>query len=158
MPSYLRLNLHAPLHRRYELAFDSSFRVSRQLEPRQNPDEAEEIYYYVSYIYYNTSRPKHPRMELRLQMTYLVSTQVTTGRLHILHILLIFQIVAQLVETGTMQSNSPIGRTNPYYPALPILRTKKSFNRHFDGPTLFHFTIQSFIRCLQSTRYRELGV
>ena len=157
MPSFLRLDLHAPFHRRYDLAFDSLFPSSRQLEPRREPDESEEISYYISYVYFTTSRPKQPRMELRLQMTYLVPQHIPTDRMHVMHILLIFQLVAQLIETGTLQSEDPNDRTNPYYPDLPILCDKKSFSRHFVGPTLFHFTLQAFLRCLQSTKYRELG-
>ena len=156
MPSFLRLDLHAPHHRRYDLAFDSSFPVRRHLESRESR-EAEEIHYYVSYIQYTTSRPKLPRMELRMQVSFLVPVQLSTHRLHILHILLILQLVAQLVETGTLDGTSSGTRTNPYYPDLPIIAQRKSFMRHFAGSSLFHFTLRSFIRCLQATKYRELG-
>ena len=158
MPSsFLRLDLHAPYHRRYDLAFDSMFKVYRQLATRETPLESEEIRYYISYIYYTTSRPKHPRMELRLQMTCLVPEQLSSSRLHILHILLMFQLVAQLIETGTLKSSDPDDTTNPYFPDLPILDRRQSFERHFCGSTLFHFTLRSFVRCLQATKYRELG-
>ena len=155
--TFLRVKLHAPYHRRYDLAFDSSFAVYQQIEPQDTDDESSEIYYYISYIYYTTSRPKQPRMELRLQMTYLIPLQISSSRLQTLHILLVFQLVAQLVETGTLKNPSLDDRTNPYFPDLPILKRRHSFQRHFIGTTLFHTTIQSFIKCLYATKYRELG-
>ena len=153
--SFLRLELHAPYHRRYDLTFDSSYVIYRDVEEQSR--EPTEIRYYVSYVYYTTSRPEQPRMELRLQLTCLVPVHVTYRHLQSLHILLIFQLVAQLVETGTLKSPSKDDRTNPYYPDLPILKQRKSFQRHFLGSSLFHTTIRSFIQCLQATKYRELG-
>ena len=156
--SFLRLELHVPYHRRYDLAFDSSFVTYRQVETPGKSRKRAEIRYYISYVYFTTSRPKQPRMELRLQMTYLVPLQITHSHLQILHILLVFQLVAQLVETGTLKNPTPDDRTNPYYPDLPILNSRKTFRRHFHGTTLFHATIQSFVQCLHATKYRELGI
>ena len=155
--SFLRLDLHAPCHRRYDLTFDSSFIIYRQIEFQPTTCDTKEIRYYVSYIYFTTSRPMQPRMELRMQLTYLAPINITTKHLQSMHILLILQLVAQLVETGTLKSTSKEDRTNPYYPDLPILLTQKTFHRHFRGNSLFHTTIQSFINCLQATKYRDLG-
>ena len=156
--SFLRLDLHAPFHRRYDLVFDSSYIVYRSVESCAHNRESKDIRYYISYVYFTTSRPKQPRMELRLQMTCLVPVQITTAHLQSLHILLVLQLVAQLVETGTLKNPSMDDRTNPYYPDLPILAPHKSFRRHFRGTSLFHMTIQSFIKCLQTTKYRDLGI
>ena len=156
--SFLRLELHAPHHRRYDLVFDSSFIPYRWVESAVETRERVEIRYYISYVYFTTSRPKQPRMELRLQMTYLVPLQITRSHLHILHILLVFQLIAQLIETGTLKNPSADDRTNPYYPDLPILKNCKAFRRRFHGTTLFHITIQSFVQCLHATKYRELGI
>ena len=155
--TFLRISLHAPYHRRYDLTFDSSFLVYRPIDTTNPNAESEEIRYYISYVYYTTGRPKQPRMELRLQLTCLVPVHITTQRLQSLHILLIFQLVAQLIETGTLKNPSTDDRTNPYFPDLPILEHQKSFSRHFQGNSLFHMTIQSFIRCLYATKYRDLG-
>ena len=155
--SYLRLKLHAPQHKRYDLAFDSAFIIYRQLETRDEVHRPESVCYYISYIYFTTSRPKQPRMELRLQMTCLVPVQLSESRFHGLHILLVIQLLAQLVETGTLKP--PEGSTlhNPYYPDLPILQRRLSFQRHFSGKTLFHTTIQLFLQCLNARKYRDLG-
>ena len=155
--SFLRLDLHAPFHRRYDLAFDSSYIVYRSVESCDTVRESKDIRYYVSYVYFTTSRPKQPRMELRLQMTYLVPVHITTAHLQSLHILLVIQLVAQLVETGTLKNPSMEDQTNPYYPDLPILVPRKAFQRRFDGTSLFHMTIRSFIQCLYAKKYRDLG-
>ena len=156
--SFLRLELHAPQHKRYDLAFDSSYIIYRQLETRDEVDAPESICYYISYIHFTTSRPQQPRMELRLQMTCLIPVQLSSSRFHSLHILLVLQLLAQLIETGTMKPPDDLKIHNPYYPDLPILRRRTSFQRHFRGQTLFHTTIQMFLKCLSAQKYRDLGI
>ena len=97
-------------------------------------------------------------MELRLQLTCLVPVRISRSRMHVLHILLIIQMVAQLIETGTLRNPDPYDSTNPYYPDLPILEKHRSFEKHFRGTTLFHFTLRSFIKCLHASKFRELGM
>ena len=156
--SFLRLQLHPPQHRCYDLAFDSSFILYRQLETRDEVDEPESICYYISYVYFTTSRPQQPRMELRLQLTCLIPTHLSSSRFHSLHILLVLQLSAQLIETGTLKPANYSKINNPYYPDLPILKRRTSFQRHFSGQTLFHTTIQMFLQCLNAKKYRDLGL
>ena len=164
MPNnFLRVEFHEPSRRRYDLVFDSAYQIRRPLLKDENRGEKDTsecdkrrqlviVHFYYSYVGCTTSRPILPRMELRLQMTFFVPTDLPSTYLRLLHLLLIVNLVLQLTEMGLFDLGAA---TNHYQNDLPVLSSVDLSFAH--GSTDYHRLIRQIVLCLSSSHRDELG-
>ena len=156
MCPFLTCTLLSYSHRRYDLVFDSAYlgRTSSNITAETTPESdsmyqaapGTYIYFYQDYQYYSTSRPRMPRLEIEMQITYRVQPSIHRRVLQSLHILTAIRVVCHLTQRGSEKYDD--GVANPFQGHLPIVKHNKRILRRFQGPTIAHFVLRSIYQLL----------
>ena len=98
------------------------------------------IRYCNSFCYNNTGRPSLDRFEIQIQLSFMITTDVDSHLLHVIHCCLVLQLASYLASSSARPSSRGYDH--------PMMIWKQNLAQHFHGPTIYHWNLQKLYELL----------